>query len=597
MLLHLVKECGLKPQYWYSIILLVFLRPLRTRIRLRLRGMYHPAYYPVSIRAQYNELKKSPLVPVSMPKEWNFYNLKHIASGVDFEINCAGAKCDLSQLSALWRSLDKKDIDPEVVQSSHRFHYFVEKLAIGIDEADRSKMLEIIAQWLNEFDNTTSELVWQPYTVSERLCNWIVCWQILAPQKDQVELASQWLSAIQRHVVFLVANLEYPASGIVNNHILNNARALYIAGQFLDREVISELGRKVLKIHVPVMVGGGGFLREASSHYQWLLTRSILEIEKIAQITDDQSFIEWLDDLPEKMVAASQQLLPSYLKKLDDMPRIGDVSPDAPFDWFSPCSEKLKANWNTLWNRSTPICTTLSDRDGWLTHIKNQWYMVAFSHPDKNEYPVGHGHNDFGSYCLYYNGFPIVIDVGRLDYQAGNVDREKGTSAEMHNTIILNGQSALPAGHGWASIISGSARRKADCYSDNHHNSICWSLLHHARINWTRELTITSPSSVSVTDEINNIGLVEGYLYFSPEAVVEQQSAKHLLLKISDIVVNIFIEGSSTLRLEPSTFFPRYGEQCQTTRLYWHSDSEHQLSTIKLTFDVIDPSDDELKDA
>ena len=120
-----------------------------------------------------------------------------------------------------------------------------------------------------------------------------------------------------------------------------------------------------------------------------------------------------------------------------------------PFVWFSPCSNQLKADWNILWNRPTPLYENLSGEghDGWLAQKNEQWYSLAFSHPAKDEYPTGHGHNDFGSCCLYYNGLPIIVDVGRLDYQVHTSDQDQGVSAEMHNTVILDGQSVLPILH------------------------------------------------------------------------------------------------------------------------------------------------------
>lgn len=538
-------------------------------------------------------LKKRSSITLVTPESWLFFNPFFSDFNLtEFTVNCAGTQCELSQLSSLWHLSDKEECDAEVLQSSHRFHYLVERLATGIGEGDRFKMLKVIESWLDDFDDKTFGAVWQPYTVSERLCNWVTCWQVLQPQDDRPEFAHRWLYSIHRHALFLASKLEYPASNIVNNHILNNGRALYIVGSFLNQEEITELGRKLLRIHLPLMIGNGGFLLEASSHYQLLLTRSVLEVDKIAHVTADRPFIQWLGDLPDKMLSASQALLPDDLHDLDDMPRIGDVSPDVPFVWFSPYSNKLKANWNTLWNRPTSIYGDIvkCHQDGWIVQKNGQWCMVAFSHPDLNLYPVGHGHNDFGSYCLYYDGHPIVVDIGRLDYQSGSTDEKKGIDADLHNTVMLDDQSLLPVGHGWASIISGSARRKADCYVDNNNHTIHWTMLRQSNVVWNRQLSLKSANTVSLIDQFNDINIVQGYLHFAPSAILKKEHDNHMSLKIGGCTLNIFIEGASELWLEQGSFFPRYGEQCEATRLCWKGDLGRQLSEVEVRFVEVHPN-------
>ena len=575
----------------------MFIRPLSTRLKLRLHGMYHPAYYPDCIFERYNELLAHSSVMPAVPKSWDFFNSPSVNSNTsEFTVNCAGTQCELSQLSSLWCSLSSEGLDAEVVQSSHRFHYFIEKLAEGICEGDRSRILDTIDSWLNDFDHKVVGAAWQPYTVSERLCNWVVCWQVLKPQSDRPEFAVRWLHSIHHQAIFLASKLEYPASGIVNNHILNNARALYIVGHFLDQEAIAELGRRLLQLHLPHMIGSG-FLLEASSHYQLLLTRTVLEVEKIAHVTNDKSFEQWLGNLPLRMLAASQKLLPNHLYALENMPRIGDVSPDVPFSWFSPCSYNLPANWNTLWSRPTQICDDIQvgNQDGWLVQENGAWYSVVYSHPDTSQYPVGHGHNDFGSCCLYYDGYPIIIDVGRLDYNPCLNTGSKGIAANMHNTVILNEDSLLPAGQGWESIISGSARRRADCYKNNvaTDNAINWSLSRQRGVCWSRELDFTSLESIKLTDQFTNINEAKGYLHFSPDAVVEKLSNDCVSLKIGCCMMNIFIQGAS-IWLEKNDFFPRYGESCKATRLCWKADLDCQISEVEVRFVAVHPNNSEI---
>ena len=91
------------------------------------------------------------------------------------------------------------------------------------------------------------------------------------------------------------------------------------------------------------MIDSNGFLKEASSHYQLLLTRTVVEVSNIASVYGKNSeFIKFIEDFSNKMLKASIGIAPQNLNDLYAYPAIGDVSPDIKFTWFNPLERQDK---------------------------------------------------------------------------------------------------------------------------------------------------------------------------------------------------------------------------------------------------------------
>lgn len=59
-----------------------------------------------------------------------------------------------------------------------------------------------------------------------------------------------------------------------------------------------------------------------------------------------------------------------------------------------------------------------------------------------------HNHNDVGNYIVYYNGFPVLIDVGRGTYTRKTFSDKRydiwNNCSDYHNTPTINGANQLP---------------------------------------------------------------------------------------------------------------------------------------------------------
>ncbi|GAA5221928.1 heparinase II/III domain-containing protein [Membranihabitans marinus] len=100
-----------------------------------------------------------------------------------------------------------------------------------------------------------------------------------------------------------------------------------------------------------------------------------------------------------------------------------------------------------------------------LPHYQNAWYAETefcymknnsgFFFAGKGGYNAeSHNHNDMGSFSLYYNQTPVLIDVGVGTYTRQTFSSERYSiwtmQSEYHNLPLINGQGQMP-GHKYRS--------------------------------------------------------------------------------------------------------------------------------------------------
>ena len=478
-----------------------------------------------------------------------------------------------SDLESIWRGIEIEKNDSEVMNGAHRFHWILDICANQCASQDNlKKITDMIDIWLILFSDQKG-LAWHPYNVSERICNWLIF-------NDMIDLCDKYKKklylSINEHAKFLAYSLEYPSSGIINNHILNNARALYLSGQYLGNQSLSSLGRSMFYLHLIDMVDDGGFLIESSSHYQLLLTRSILEVRLISKVESDNKFLEWIEPISEKMLNASCQLAPLKLKNLNDFPKIGDVSPDMPVSWFNPgIHTSTKSGWNKICNvpKKSHKNIQLNTKYGWVSLQKKNWFLITYSHPSRISYPFGHGHDDFGSFCLFFQNIPIIVDIGKLSYDRFATSNVSGSENFSHNTLLLDNKGVVYSGNGIRSIISGVSIENTQCYLHDK-NTLNWSGRQFSGKLWMRSLTLVSSTEIKIHDSAKGCKSVKGYLYFHPDVQLEMVSETEVFINLGKHCFIISFIGVNTCLLDSTLYFSDYGNSISSKRIFWESYSK-----------------------
>ena len=147
--------------------------------------------------------------------------------------------------------------------------------------------------------------------------------------------------------LYLTHNLEYHGEGRTCNHIINNARALLFAGALLSEKYFIDIAKSILRSNLPELVTVDGFLREGSSHYQYIFSRWILEIKWLSNLIDNKEIHSFITPFANSVV--KQCLFFNVEDTVDNkstIPLIGDVSPDYPVSWLISLPYSKMANIN-----------------------------------------------------------------------------------------------------------------------------------------------------------------------------------------------------------------------------------------------------------
>lgn len=391
---------------------------------------------------------------------------------------------DLAGISLPVKDLIQWDVnleDDEDFVSLHRWNWLVVKLSETADkETFATWGISQINNWLNKFIDTPKDsLIWEPYTTGERVCNFLVFVEVTGVRYD--ENLKNAFCIMAMHVL---DNLEYYGEKDTFNHLINNARALYFAGQYLKLEIFTEAANAILKNELHKLITKDGFLREGSSHYQFLFTRWMLEILFVARKYKDDDIISLIITYVVDLVKQCRFFL-VFDKEYGNwnIPLIGDVSPDFKPEWlitlpwsplalalYNPVNEtnspEIKG-WSNLFKftedkkfdslsklQDAPVCVRIrtdKQEDTVQAYNNSGWYRfdykssTLFLHVEPNGIPEfpGHFHNDLCSFSLYLEGSPLLVDIGRLSYCNDYLSRY-GISAKAHNSLQIDGLDPYP---------------------------------------------------------------------------------------------------------------------------------------------------------
>lgn len=358
--------------------------------------------------------------------------------------------------------------DHEQLVSLHRWGWLLHLLLDSPTEESVARGLSYIEDWCQKHKVISRKPIHESYTIGERISN-----SILFASLSKSTLPHNVQEALQNMAKHLAGNLEYYWRGEVGNHVINNARALYLHGHHFNIKAYVDLATAVLCKELIRVVTQEGFLREGSSHYQFLFTRWLLEIYRFAELHQDKQVCELLEGtLPDLVARCWFFIVHDVDRGQFSMPLIGDVSPDFTWKWLIdlPWTKLAKTfyipsviptapsqkGWGTLFGidtcvTSSPPCTTIKNEPIFQCFYDSGWHrldwrdLTVFWHIEPTGSPkfASHGHCDTGSFCLFWKGREVLIDAGRANYIIGNDVGEYGVGASAHNSVTVDGYDPL----------------------------------------------------------------------------------------------------------------------------------------------------------
>lgn len=457
--------------------------------------------------------------------------------------------------------------DPEDYMSLHRWNWLL--YLKGSTHFNKSKgrwVQDQLENWIKKYsgqlkmkDKFIDKLVhWSSYTVGERVSNCVLYYYL-----NNISPTEIVKSSIISQVRFLLKRLEY-FNDFTGNHVLNNARAIYLAGVAFDSLEWREFAKKIIKRELPILVTNDGFLREGSSHYQFLFTRWINEIYFFSLIIQDKDISEFVESHLERLLKCCAFFhVKNEKTETLQIPFFGDISPDFTPEWLiniplflsgNPSlpkkSNKTLNDWcdlfeenfsllsNKRFNNTTKISSASiveHPQSGWYRY--NKYFQTIFMHSENLGIPpyVGHHHIDHGHFCLYYKNMPIFVDHGRLNYI-----NEKGINAEAHNTLTIDGVGLSPLKTSRYPIAYSQYKNKLTSCELNNHLGINFSSNGFKRINqgiiWERKIVLRE-KELEIIDKITgkNNHKIKTYFHWAPDVQIKFFKNKRINFLTGDI--------------------------------------------------------------
>lgn len=360
--------------------------------------------------------------------------------------------------------------DPEVAMAAHRFHWIYALLADG----NFKTALSSIEHWIGSGAWIEAPEAKEAYTISERLIAWIA-FRISSRASNEPLPCDQVDSSILEQTRHLILHLELHGF-LTNNHILNNARALYWVGCAYGLSTLRELSLELFAAFLPRLLHDGTFI-EQSSHYQVLLTRTIAEAYWLAVIHEDRKLSALLKQPVAQALAMSRNLFEGVRS---DFPVVGDISPDSPpaFLLGYPLTEASSGRSSPWYSVFSPI---LGSFPAEILHAAKERELVS-SEIRRFRLLNGrvdlwvsckkglrrHGHNDNGSIVLLVDGQLWIADPGLASYSLKFDRGDSPSGAFFHNSPLINGHGADVSGSKWFSAEQVPSKAEILSFDDRH---------------------------------------------------------------------------------------------------------------------------------
>jgi len=511
-----------------------------------------------------------------------------------------------------WPPWDQGFEDQEDIFSLHRFGWMLPLLANSPSVRKVNILIKLALNWIDENPHGTESIGWDSYSISERIVHWIFLISIArAILKNNNKAISRIVCSLKEQVNVLKKNLEFRGTA-THNHLINNGRALYLAGIFLGDAKAIAIGKEILHYEIGHMFTLSGFLREGSSHYHILLCRTYLEVLWFGMAVCDYEFCDKLINRTKDIYNCARFLLND-----GNLPLFGDVSPD-----FSPefhtgllevgaaifkkdirASSGCSVGWHSLFvprkykkeeakrdqsDYTSDDKSLIAYPDSGYYRFKNKNYCVFLYVNSLGYVPEwSHGHSDLGGFALYWHNEPVVIDVGRPTY-AGTKLGMYARSVRAHNTISIDEfePCVTHALNGFAQIIINDYFQpppKVTVVRGEKYIKIYLELYGYQRIN--KYLVVKRTLSfydegLSIEDTIEGCKkhLVETFFHFAPGVEASQTNSDRIILstpKGNKLRMAVSSKKRPSMDIvkgkDGSTpagwFFPRYGKVVPTNTL------------------------------
>lgn len=498
----------------------------------------------------------------------------------------------------LWRSIFNSKIeDSEVICSLSRLYWLIYDYPT-LKKTSHTKSIQLIKHWIISIPYEKSNIPWEPYNVSERISsitNSLILQDsykgfILVIQND-IDI-SNYLKLSLSH---LITNLEYYPKGISYNHVVNNLKGILTIAILLNDEKLINTTSNLFFKELDILLLDNGFIREGSSHYQFIVTRWVIELEWLCKLAGQNNLKTQLQQCNIKLLKSCFfYFVLDFEENNLKIPLIGDVSPDFDPEWIIDYFKCICKNYNKKNTKS--YGHLILEELGYDNYFENkkrdnsqscslitrfdcyEWVLFIRHQAHNGEFFPNHAHDDFSSFNLYFKGKEIIGDPGRVNYTM--LPNALGYIAHSsHNVISLAG---LPIqATEWKRHLQPAKYKLNECIKTlkNEYDEIEFSIQADSfkRVsginvtNYKRNFKL-SKHQLTIEDHITGSGacLFSNQLILNPEIMTNLSAPNRILLQ-NDLFKIELTTNQDEWEIRKSGFYSeKYMFETKTTKLVYN---------------------------
>jgi len=454
----------------------------------------------------------------------------------------------------------------------HYHEFLLDLAARGVQEQSPARFhraWDLVSQWIgaNRLCQA-SELhdAWHPYCISRRLPAWIYLWSVCPPPPEQRDAV---LASLFWQARYLENHLERDLGG---NHLLDNVRALAVAGAFAAgpdaarwlRKAESLLRRELAE---QVLPHGEHFERSPMDHAQIL--EGLLEVGEATH-----NAAPALSRFCQRTARSMAAFLQAILHPDGQIPLLGDstfgqtLSPGQLLAWAQETQEEQAlADAEAATNQAT-ACTA---GDYWLYRHEGD-FLLFDAGPVGPDHLPAHAHADLLGIEVSVLGRRLFVDSGVCTYEEDEM-RAYCRSTAAHNVLEIDGLDQCDV---WSRFRMGY-RGHPHGFRTGEEHGFAWARAGHdayRRIgvpDVQRWMACRPGGPWFCVDWVQGTGRHEltVRLHLDPDVTAVQVAADELRLEMARLPLRLRFLAPGDLGLDQGWYCPEFGQRIRSRVVVW----------------------------
>jgi len=296
------------------------------------------------------------------------------------------------------------------------------------EEVYYQKLKQIIESWIRCFEKKCGD-AWNPYTISERIQNWLIVMNVLEDKLQKDEFFRRKMEcSLYLQYRHLQRNQE---KHLLGNHYFENLKALILASIVFGDTNKTKRYLKQFDKQIMEQVLEDGMHYERSLMYHKIIMEDILRVYvALQQVEGYEQHMAFYKTILCKMLGC----MVSFEGNLKRVPLFNDAGNNV----AKPVRalERSITNYLSSQDKYDKDITALT-KAGYYKYQDNDVTCIIDCGEIGPDYIPGHGHCDCFSYELYVNGIPFIVNSGTYQYQSSK--RAYFRSTKAHNCFTING--------------------------------------------------------------------------------------------------------------------------------------------------------------